>query len=134
MNVEIKDIDDELFEIYRGWLASHSWPDAPRPLFPEIGKMAFFDDVPVIAGWVYRDKSSALSMMEYVVKNPEVHKDIVKVGFNALVDALANASRETGAKLMNMVVEEKRTGFRERLKSVGFSENESGLVSYSKFL
>lgn len=59
------------YEIVSGWWQGHGFPVIPAAVLPKLGVVMSIDGVDAAAGWLYMDNSVGVSMLEWLVTNPE---------------------------------------------------------------
>lgn len=70
LSVRMVDIETD-YPVVSEWWKAHGWPSVPQAMLPKLGIMVERNGDPCLAGWLYMDNSCGVSMLEWVVSNPE---------------------------------------------------------------
>lgn len=88
------------YPIVKEWWVGHGWNAVPLAVLPKLGIVANLDSGPVAAGWLYMDNSIGVSIMEWVVSNPEAKPKSVYRSIKAIVDFLKGQAKSLGYSVM----------------------------------
>ena len=75
------------------WWIDHGWPVLPPEALPKTGTIVFIDDKPICAAWLYCTDSS-LSLLEWVVSNPETNFDERGAALDLLFPTLLSKAQD----------------------------------------
>ena len=85
------------------WWAGHGWPALPKSILPKRGVMACDaakDGAGVAAAWLYMDNSTGVSMMEWLVTNPQSGGKETLRAINAVIGFLTERALELDYGMM----------------------------------
>lgn len=82
------------------WWIAHGWNAVPVGVLPKLGIIAEMDGGPVAAGWLYMDNSIGVSMLEWMVSNPEAKPKSVYRSIKAIAEFLKGQAKEFGYSVM----------------------------------
>lgn len=125
MNQRVKIIEEEDYQTCCKWWAHHGWTPLPKSFLPKRGYIAFIDDVPVFAGWLFKDETAQWAMFEWMVTNPEVHGESRASGFKALCDKVFEVCAELEVK--HLMTSTNNDGLEKRLNQVGFEVSDPNM-------
>ena len=114
------------YEIISKWWKDQRWPIIPLSHLPKVGFVIYFDQIPVIAGWLYKS-DSAFAHLEWIVANPEVRGFRRSECFKALVDRVKRAANEMGFK--SIITSVQNRSLIKRLKSSDFTVTDEGMTN-----
>lgn len=129
---EVKQIDDELYDVICGWWRDHGWPVLPKELLPKHGYIVVLDGRPVIAGFLYKDVTASFGMIEWIVADPKSTRDDRDKCFPSLIEKLLSSATECGVKLLvTTAIHKSLIG---RLEKSGFVIDYDGITQLCKQL
>lgn len=112
-------ITDDDYASARDWWSGHHHPDIPQELLPKCGVVIMKDGKPVAMGWLNLDNSTGVSMLNFIVTNPENAPTLSTVAIKLLADSASQVANELGYGIM-MVTATK--GISALLKRSGFAQ------------
>ena len=62
---------EEQLETIEGWYRARKIPPVPRGILPATGLLVSRDDIPLMAAWLYQDKSVPVAWLAWPIANPE---------------------------------------------------------------
>lgn len=91
----IREIElDTDYPVLTVWWEAHGWPVVPRVILPKLGVMAMDGDLRVAAAFLYMDNSVGVSMLEWLVTNPDSTGKQSLAAIGAVVGFLAERALE----------------------------------------
>ena len=109
------------YPIVKEWWVSHGWDPVPEVVLPKLGVIAFNKNGDgITAAWIYMDNSVGVSMLEWIVTNPENSpKDSLR-GIKTVTKFLKDRAKDMDYKIMLATCRQKsllkvleRTGFQK---------------------
>lgn len=82
------------------WWISHGWNAVPIGVLPKLGVVSEMDGQPIAAGWLYMDNSIGVSMLEWMVANPDAKPKSVYRAIKSIVEFLKNHAKQLGYAVM----------------------------------
>lgn len=110
---------------YASWLSSRGRMASAFEDLPKIGLMIFDESEDIIAGFMYETNSKS-SAFGNIASNPDVTGDRRSEAIKFLVESFMKMSKDMGYKSAFVTTNLPR--FVERLKTMGFKEQESHLT------
>ena len=99
--IQLKMFDpDTDYEMAKAWWEGHGWPAVPLVLLPKLGVIAKTDKDGLAAGWLYMDNSSGVSILEWLVTNPEIKGTGTVRGLKFVCDFLTQQAKAFGYTIM----------------------------------
>jgi hypothetical protein len=94
----IKEIDDTTYPILVDWWQRHNFDVIPRILLPRRGYIAYIDDSPVAASFLYvpAQGDGRVSFSCWFVRNPSSTPGDVDLAFDELASHLSTVSKQEG--------------------------------------
>lgn len=92
----IKQIDNELYQLIRQWWAHHKWPVMPPDMLPRTGYMAYVNEKPIVAAFLYKMDTSKIGWLEWFVSNPDSTYDERTQGMDELFETSFAKAKEMG--------------------------------------
>lgn len=123
-------ITADLYQTLCSWWTTHSWPAIPREMLPMRGYMAFQNDTPVIAGFLYRDDTSLVGMIEWIVSNPDVSHGTKQAGFTELMTHIALVAKGLG--LRALFTTSNNSNLNDKLIGHGFNKTDEAMTHFLK--
>ena len=112
--------------VVAAWWEAHGWPVVPAAILPKLGVLASDGDMPVAAAWLYMDNSVGVSMLEWLVTNPDATGRQSLAAIGAVVEFLAARAVELdyGAMLTSC----RQPGLARIYEKHGFSKTDEGII------
>jgi len=92
------------YEIVKSWWEARDiWKPIPKMMLPRGGIVVFDEDdfdKMICAGWLYLDNSSPVSMLEWIVTNPQNTNKQSYAGIKTLVGCADTMRKGMGYKIM----------------------------------
>lgn len=98
--IQIEIYSPELYPVIEKWWTGHGWPAVPEQILPKLGVVAKWKEQPVAAAWLYMDNSIGVSMMEWIVSNPEAPQRAVGIAICSIVEFLKAEAKSLGYGVM----------------------------------
>ena len=95
----IKEIDDSLYSTVSGWWKARDFVPPQREILPR-GYVAFVDEVPIFAGFLYKDDRACLGLFIFLTSNPEASIEARKKAFSELEQHVEAVSKSLGIKAL----------------------------------
>jgi hypothetical protein len=124
----------EMSKHYRtvaAWWSSHSWEPLPISMLSKTGYVAYKDDTPVAASWLYKTDSS-IAILDWYISDPEAAWEDRQEAIQAMIDAGSKDAKEMGFHVVLSFSQNKRLG--EKLENSGFKETDNNMTHYIKGL
>lgn len=114
------------YPVVSQWWPAHGWPAVPDAILPKLGLMVEAHGNPCMAGWLYMDNSVGVSMMEWVVSNPETAPRDVLRAVQVLVGAMKDLalSNDYGVVLTSC----KQPALVRAYEKAGFQKTDEGMT------
>jgi len=93
------------FEVFYSWCDAHQFPKLPRSILSSRGYMAFIEDKPIIAGFLYKDETSGFCLVEWVVSNPNSSSEEREEGLKELINQLRVEAKKLGGIILYTMVQ-----------------------------
>ena len=77
------------------WWVKNNWPVIPLSHLPRFGLIAFVDNEPAVAGFLYATDSS-FCWLEWIVASPNVRHEKRQESIHYLIQELKSASKKMG--------------------------------------
>ena len=113
-------------ELHSWWNTRDDWVALPEDVLPETGFVVIDDGILLAAGFVYRDATSILGMMEWIVSNPKNTARTTMKSLLLLVKHIAKYADENNIKLYTSL---KNTGLERIYKQNGFIKTDQNMIS-----
>ena len=113
------------------WWTKQDWPILQKDLLSDTGFIAHDDDTKYAVAWVYSTNSS-IYILDWYVGNPDVDYKKRKEGLELIVDAAADFAKESGAKQLLTMTNNKRLS--EKLKDMKFNETDRDMIHFVRSL
>ena len=120
------------YSIVEKWWDGHGWPALPLALLPKLGVMALFNGKPVSSGWVYLDNSSGVSILEWMVSDPDASPKKVYVGIKTIVGFLKERAKDMGYTVMLTTC--KQESLAKVYEKTGFQRTDSNMIHLVQLL
>lgn len=126
----IQQIDDSLYQTICSWWIAHNWPVLPKEMLPKRGYMAFLGEKPIIAGFLYKDETSAFGMMEWMISNPDSSREQRDESFKELIKHVQEVSKEIGVRFLFTTTS--KESLINRYKDAGFLVSDQSVTHLTK--
>lgn len=117
------------YDIISEWWTHYKWPPLPLCSLPVNGLVAYYNNIPVVAAWVYRTDSD-LGAMEWIISNPGVEKEIRNIAIEGLIEACINLAKDL--KIRCLCTSVKIPKLISRLENAGFVVADKGMTNLIK--
>lgn len=108
------------------WWEAHGWPVVPRAILPKLGVMAMDGDLRVAAAFLYMDNSVGVSMLEWLVTNPDCTGKQSLGGIKAVIEFLAERALELDYGVM--LTSCRQPGLARIYEHHGFAKTDEGVI------
>jgi hypothetical protein len=108
------------------WWIDHGWNAVPLAVLPKLGVMAEMDGTPVAAGWLYMDNSIGVSMLEWMVANPDAKPKAVYKSIKTIVEFLKTRAKDMGYSVMLTTC--KQESLARVYEKTGFQRTDSEMI------
>lgn len=115
--------------LLKKWWDLYKWPAIPLHFLPD-GFIAYVDDKPVIAGFLYIPKKGSISWFEWIIGNPFVSKEKREAGFKILLKSILKLAKKN--KKTHIMTGSNNKTFLKKLESSGFIKTDDGISHYLK--
>jgi hypothetical protein len=120
------------YPIVSQWWINHGWSAVPLGVLPKLGIVAELGGEPVAAGWLYMDNSIGVSMLEWVVANPEAKPRSVYKSIKAIVEFLKGQAMAFGYAVMLTTC--KQESLARIYEKTGFHRTDSEMIHFVQTL
>lgn len=108
------------------WWEAHGWPVVPRAILPKLGVMAMAGDLRVAAGFLYMDNSVGVSMLEWLVTNPDATGRQSLAAIGAVIGFLSERALEMDYGVM--LTSCRQPGLARIYERHGFAKTDEGII------
>jgi hypothetical protein len=108
------------------WWNAHGWNAVPFGVLPKLGIIAQMDEVPVAAGWLYMDNSVGVSILEWMVANPDAKPKAVYKSIKTIVEFLKTQAKEMNYAVMLTTC--KQESLARVYEKTGFQRTDSEMI------
>ena len=95
------------YPILQSWWHAHGWPAVPEAILPRLGVIACDHPkdegaapTPIAAAFLYMDNSVGVSMLEWIVTNPDAAPRQCAIAICHVVDFLRSEAKSLGYGVM----------------------------------
>ena len=88
------------YPVVKTWWEGHGWDAVPLAALPKLGVMAILNDKPIASGWLYMDNSVGVSILEWMVANPDANPKSVYRSIKAIIEFLKAQAKEMHYAIM----------------------------------
>lgn len=120
------------YETVAGWWEGHGWPALHKAFLPKLGVMALFNEKPVASGWVYLDNSCGVSILEWMVADPEAAPKKVYKGIKCVASFLRDRAKDMGYTIMLTTC--KQDSLAKVYEKSGFKRTDENMIHLVQFL
>lgn len=96
----IKQIDDNLYQVISKWWIAQSWQVMPKDALSQRGYIVYENEKPIVAGFLYKDETSSLGMIGWIISNPETTHDERDKALDKLILHIEAIAKVIGVKLL----------------------------------
>lgn len=126
-----REYNESDYEMLKTWWKAYDIPPIPEPLLSKRGYIVCDCDFPVFAGFLYKDDTSALGMLGWIVGNKEATKEQRHAAFPELIKHIENVAKQIGIQVIMATGKVKTMD--ERLTEFGYTRiQEEGMHYYLK--
>lgn len=108
---------DAHYETVKVWLDHYKWPGFEPGILPQFGLIVSDGDDYICCGFLYKT-DSCISLLEWVVGNPNIDYEKRALGINTMVKALLREAKDQGFGAVLSFIQNKR--LIEKYKETGF--------------
>jgi len=108
------------------WWEAHGWPVVPRAILPKLGVMALSGDMRVAAAFLYMDNSVGVSMLEWLVTNPDATGKQSLAAIGAVIGFLSERALEMDYGVM--LTSCRQPGLARIYQHHGFEKTDEGVI------
>jgi hypothetical protein len=123
--------EDKHYDTLAVWWKAHGWEPVAASFLPKRGVVVYNNDTPITAGFLFQT-DSPMWLMEWVVGNPNVDKDLRAEGLDVLISSIITYSKLLGSEMIYTMTSHKR--LQDRYISNGFIETDKNMNSYLRRL
>jgi hypothetical protein len=116
------------YPILSSWWAGHSWTPVPQIILPKCGVIAGDK----AAAWLYMDCSTPVSILEWMVTDPEAKPREAYVALKTCVNFLQEEAKIYGKPFMLSTC--RQESLARFLEKQGFTRTDSEMVHFCKIL
>ena len=98
--MQLKEFTADDYETCAQWWSGHGWEPVPAVVLPKLGMMVVDDEAPICAAWLYMDNSVGVSMLEWLVTNPDVSPMQTARAIKTLVAFMSDRAKEMNYGVM----------------------------------
>lgn len=109
------------------WWKDHNWTPVPIDALPLIGYIVGNGNIQYCAGFLYQTDSS-FSIMEFIISNKHIDRDIKNIALDLLIDTLVKSSENLGYKYIHTSVQHPK--LMKRYEQHGFIATDSNMTNY----
>lgn len=120
------------YAMLQGWWTRHGWPPVPQVILPRLGMIVDGDRESLAAGFLYMDNSVGVSMLEWVVTNPQVAPLRAAAGLKNLVEFMGQEAVRNGYGVMLATC--KVPGLVKLYERCGFAKTDEGMTHLVRVL
>jgi hypothetical protein len=122
----IKPVDKETYPLIVQWWKGHNFPILPLEALSSQGYIAYQDNKPVCAGFLYlpRPGDGVIAWVEWFVANPLAAYEERSKGFQDLLDYMGEIAKKNG--IITLVTFTGSKKMEKRFEECGFQTIESG--------
>jgi len=121
----IEDLDS-LYPTLAEWWTGHGWPAVPQAILPLLGIVANDGESPVAAAWLYMDNSVGVSMLEWIVTDPEAPARKSAVALSRIVGFAKEEAAHLGYSVMLTTC--RQPSLAKLLTRSGFTETDANMI------
>jgi hypothetical protein len=99
----IKLIDETEYEIVKEWWIKRGFPIIPLEFLPSRRYIAYKDETPLFAGFLYVDNECKFAFLTLWIANPDVQHSERTEGFNELVEHVSTVTKELGVRQVHTI-------------------------------
>ena len=129
--IQFREYTHEDYPLLMTWWKAHGWEGVPAAVLPKLGMIIEADGRPIVAGFLYMDNSVGVSMLEWVVSNPDESGFSVIRGIKALVGFMTERAYDLGYGVM--LTSCRQSSLVRVYEASGFSKTDIGVVHLQKF-
>lgn len=108
------------------WWEAHGWPVVPRAILPKLGVMAMAGEMPVAAAFLYMDNSVGVSMLEWLVTNPDATGRQTLAAIGAVIGFLSERALEMDYGVM--LTSCRQPALARIFEHHGFARTDEGII------
>ena len=100
MELNVRKLTEEDYEIFSDWWIKWEWPVMPKEFLPDNGKgglMVEKNGNPIVCGFVY-ENNSKFWIFEWMISNPEYRENDRKEAIEMLINNAENVCKDMGYK------------------------------------
>jgi hypothetical protein len=114
------------YPIVKEWWEGHGWNAVPLAVLPKLGVMAMLNEKPIASGWLYMDNSVGVSMLEWMVANPDAKPKAVYKSIKTIVEFLKTQAKEMNYTVMLTTC--KQESLARVYEKTGFQRTDSEMI------
>lgn len=123
----IREIElEQDYPFLAAWWTAHGWPVVPRAILPKLGVMAMDDDLRVAAAFLYMDNSVGVSMLEWLVTNPDTTGKQSLAGIGGVIGFLAERAVQMDYGVM--LTSCRQASLARLFEHHGFAKTDEGII------
>jgi hypothetical protein len=116
------------YPMLASWWAGHGWQAVPKVVLPRCGVIAGEK----AAGFLYMDCSAPVSILEWLVTNPEAKPKDAYQGLKMCVEFLQGEAQAFGKPVILSTC--KQESLAKFLEKQGFERTDEQMIHFAKFL
>lgn len=116
------------YPIVKIWWEGHGWNAVPLAVLPKLGVMAILGGKPIASGWLYMDNSVGVSILEWMVANPDANAKSVYRSIKAIIEFLKTQAKEMHYAIMLTTC--KQESLAKVYEKSGFLRTDSEMIHF----
>ena len=130
--IQLKMFDDADYPTVSAWWEGHGWSAVPRAILPKLGVVATRGDEQLAAAWLYMDNSCGVSIMEWIVTNPDAAPSATVRALKHITQFLTDEAKTCGYHtILTTCKQESLAKFHEKQ---GFTRSDDAMIHLVKHL
>jgi hypothetical protein len=114
------------YEIVGEWWKAENWPVMPLSHLSDVGQVAYVNDVPACAGWIFQTDSK-WALFEFLVANPAVRGQDRAEAFKVLLECMKMIATDFG--FTNFFTSASHPSLIKRYEESGFKITDQGMTN-----
>lgn len=123
-------IDPEVHAMLALWWTGHGFPVLHPSILHTAGVVAYADNVPVAAAFLYMANSTGVAMLEWIVTNPEASPMSAAKGIRVCADFLCERAKLNGYGFI--MASCRQPSLARLLEGAGFTKTDENVIHLVK--
>mgnify|MGYP001565352155 CR=1 FL=1 len=120
-----EEYQDSDYDILKSWWEKRGWAALPKEFLPKTG-FVVKNGSPIIAGFLYREKSSPIGMIVWIISDPVSNKNDRANASEILIKRLIESASNDGVKYIFTLATENLT---HRFEKMGFVKTDQNVTN-----